>query len=154
MAGDRQALQDLPRVASTACVLRLVHWQHWNADAPPGERLPPSNLKTDDCTPRSASYGASFWLHRDEVSPDGVDIGDLEAANPKYQAHGVLRIRVGAAEAHGVYFAHSPHDSCYPTIADAHVTLVWPNGFDATLRRKLLQLFEADVVREPIPPDP
>jgi hypothetical protein len=158
MTGERPALEQLPRVASTARVLRLVNWRggQWDPNAPPGARLQPSNMTAKDCTEiPTTSYGASFWLARDPATNTGVDVADVEAADPKYQSYGVLRILVADAEVHGVYFAHSPHDGArYPAIAHAHVTLVWPNGFDPSLRLKLLESFEKDVIREPSPPTP
>jgi hypothetical protein len=155
MAGGRPALNQLLRVASTARVLRLVNWKgnQWDPDAPPGTRLQPPHLTKKDCTPTDDSYGASFWLVRDPLTNTGVDVADIDAVNPKYPSHGVLRILVSDVEAHGVYFAHTREDGdAYPAIAHAHVTLVWPNGFDVSLRLKLLELFEADVLREPSPP--
>ena len=134
-------------------MLRLVHWKHWDADADPGARLQRGAMTEEACTTKG--YGASFWLHRDEVSPDGIEVSQLDAADPRFERYGVLRIHVDKAAARGVYFAHTEADGRrYPAIAAAHVTLGWPKGFDGDLRDELLDLFEADVIREPTPPDP
>lgn len=153
MTGGRPALNQLVRVPTGTRVLRLVNWKggHWDPDAPVGARLQQAALMEKECKGGPDSYGATFWLARDDKN-GGIDVADLEAAEARFVSYGAVLAQVSDVEAIGLHFVFSPQDSDYPNLADAHLTLVWPTGFNRGVRLQLLEILDQGAIREPTPP--
>jgi hypothetical protein len=138
----RPDVSSLPLVPAGTLIVRLLHPAHYAPGSPPGLRILPASFPSGDFKPTPSSYGASAY----DLSELTGGLADLEAANPKWATFGVLQARVEELAPLGIEVRRSPEDCPYPSVRQAHVSLI---GITREVRDRLVVFLEGRLLRPP-----
>ncbi len=139
----RRRLDELTPVDDEDWVLRLIHPQSFDHDAPDGEQVKSSALEKKELKATDTSYGPSMFA---EAKLEH-GLATLELADPRWGHKGIARVQVKQLRKLGVDVVWSPEDCDKLVVKGAHVSLV---GCDPGKRDAVVDLFAANLWRKPV----
>lgn len=129
---SRRAVSELELVDQGEVVVRLVADRDFDVSAPPGQRMKPAALQTNDFTPSDTSYGASVYV---ASRLGNVDL--RERLNKR--THVEARVQVAALAEIGLRVVYSPEDCDIDELKAAHASLI---GVTRNNRVRVLRLLD------------
>jgi hypothetical protein len=130
---------DLSAVATDEILVRFVHPNHYSRTAPDGSRVTLANLRREEFEPAGQ--------HQPSVYVESIcSVAELEAANARWVAYGILKVRVRELETLGLRVFLTPEQCLVDRIRHAHASIFGVTGEN---RQRVIDLFGRCVTREP-----